>query len=695
MKIYNGNQIRNVAVLGHSGSGKTSILEAALNVAGVTNRIGRVDEGNTVSDYDQEEIKRRVSISSSVIPIEWKDCKINFIDTPGYFDFVGEVKQALSVADLCLIVVNAKSGIEVGTEKAWEFCTELGIPKLFFVNFMDDEQASLMKVVDELKEKFGKSIAPLQVPYRENGKFVGFVNAIKKEGRKYVNGTTEPCDVPDGMEEAVEDARAMISEAVAETSEEFLEKFFNEEPFTIEEMQTGVKTGMSDGTLAPVICGCATLNIGVRVLLNSITTFFPPAAEFCKEITAKSTKDDSEVKIKCDDNESFSAFVFKTIADPYVGRLNLFRVFSGVLKRDSSVYNPRTDSSEKISHIYIVRGKEQIEVEELHAGDIGALSKMSSVLTGDTLCTKEKQVSLREIDYPKSYLTYAVYPKNKGEEDKLAAAFSKLLEEDKTLRFDVDKETKESLVYGTGDNQIDVMMSKLKNKYKMEVDLKDPKIPYREMIKGKVKVQGKYKKQSGGHGQYGDVHIEFEPSGDLNTQYIFEEKVFGGSVPRNYFPAVEKGIQESVKTGPLSGYPVVGIKCTLVDGSYHPVDSSEMAFKMATIMAFKDGFLKSKPTILEPITKVHVKVPDDYTGDIMGDLNKKRGRILGMSKEGNYQSVEAEVPLAEMFKYATELRSMTQGRGSFVMNFERYEEATNDVQQKVIDAYKKSKEQEK
>ncbi|MDR2939955.1 MAG: elongation factor G [Clostridiales bacterium] len=695
MKIYNGNQIRNVAVLGHSGSGKTSILEAALNVAGVTNRIGKVEEGNTVSDYDQEEIKRKVSISSSVIPIEWKENKINFIDTPGYFDFVGEVKQALSVADLCLIVVNGKSGLEVGTEKVWEYCTELGVPKFIFVNDMDDEQADLLKVVEQLKGKFGKSLAPLQVPYYENGKFVGFVNAIKKEGRKYVNGRTEACEVPAGLEGEVEEARAMISEAVAETSEENLEKFFNEEPFTVEEMQAGVKKGLTDGSLTPIICGSATLNIGIRVLLNSLIAFVPPANEYCKEVTAKSVKDKSDVKVKCDDNEPFSAFVFKTIADPYVGRLNLFRVYSGVMKRDSSVYNPRTDSIEKIAHIYLVRGKEQIEVDELHSGDIGALSKMANVLTGDTLCTKNAPILLKEIDYPNSYLTFAVYPKNKGEEDKLSGAFAKMLEEDKTLRFEVNKETKESLVYGVGDNQIDVMMSKLKNKYKLDVELRDPKIPYKEMIKGKVKVQGKYKKQSGGHGQYGDVHIEFEPSGDFNKQYIFEEKIFGGSVPRNYFPAVEKGIQESVKFGPLAGCPVVGIKCTLVDGSYHPVDSSEMAFKMATIMAFKDGFLKSKPTILEPICKVAVKTPDDYTGDIMGDLNKKRGRILGMGKEGAYQVIEAEVPQAEMFKYSTELRSMTQGRASFTMNFERYEEATNDVQQKVIENYKKEKEQDK
>lgn len=689
MKIYSAGEIRNVAILGHSGCGKTSIVEAMLNVAEITNRIGKVDDGNTVSDYDSEEIRRKVSISTSIIPIEWMNNKINFMDTPGYFDFVGEVEEALSVADLAVIVVSAKSGVEVGTEKAWDYCTKNNIPKFIFVNFMDDENSDLDKLISELKEKFGKSIAPLQVPFKDNGKFSGFVNAIKKEGRVFVNGRTQPCDVPNGMEEIVDLTRNMIEEAVAETTEEFMEKFLNEETFTVEELQNGIKVGLSDGSLTPVICGSATYNIGIRVLMNSLITFVPSTLAFNPSTVVKNAKNNEDMTINCDEKEPFAAFVFKTVADPYVGRLSVLRVYSGVLKKDSLLYNPRTDFAEKTAHLYILRGKEQIEVSELRAGDIGAIAKLTNVATEDTLCAKERPVYIKKINFSEPLLKLAVTPKGKGEEDKLSAAFAKILEEDKTLRFEVNKETKESVVIGIGENHLEILASKLKNKYKLEVNLKTPIVPYREMIKAKVKVQGKYKKQSGGHGQYGDVHIEFEPSGETLKPYVFEEKIFGGSVPRQYFPAVEKGIQECVKVGPLAGYPVVGIKATLLDGSYHAVDSSEMAFKMATVLAFKDAFLKAKPTILEPIARATISVPDNYTGDVMGDINKKRGRILGMEKDGKIQNISVEVPLSEMFKYPTELRSMTQGRGSFTLTFERYDEASNEVIQKVIEARKK------
>ncbi len=695
MKSYSASEIRNVAILGHSGCGKTSIVEAALNVAEITTRIGKVEDGNTVSDYDSEEIRRKVSISASLIPIEWLNNKINFIDTPGYFDFAGEVKQALAAADLVLIVISAKSGIEVGTEKAWEYAEEYGLPKFIFVNEMDDENADLDKVVEELKEKFGKSIAPLQVPFKENGKFIGFVNAIKKEGRKYVNGRTQPCDVPEGMEDVVDTMHLMIEEAVAETDDNLMEKFFNDERFTVEEIQEGIRKGITEGSVTPVLCGSATLNIGIRVLMNSLIAFVPPSNALHPSVSAKDAKTGEEIQVNCDENEPFSAFIFKTIADPYVGRLTIFKVLSGVIKKDTNLYNVKKDFSEKVSHLYVMRGKEQIEVNEIRVGDIGAIAKLQKASTQDTLCAKERPVILKEIDFPKSLMSMAVIPKGKGDEDKIGQAFSKLLEEDKTLKFVVNSETKQSVVSGIGDNQLDVLVNKLKNKYKLEVNLVTPIVPYREMIKSKVKVQGKYKKQSGGHGQYGDVHIEFEPSNDLTTAYVFEEKIFGGSVPRQYFPAVEKGIQECVKAGPLAGYPVVGIKAVLLDGSYHPVDSSEMAFKMATTLAFKDGFMKAKPTLLEPIVKVEVIVPDEYTGDIMGDMNKRRGRILGMDKQGNRQKISAEAPMAEMFKYPTDLRSITQGRGSFNMEFARYEEAPNDVQQKVIEARKKEMEKER
>lgn len=695
MKVYSANQIRNIVVLGHSGSGKTTLVEAALNVSGVTSRMGKVDEGNTVSDYEAEEIRRKVSINTSIIPIEWKENKINFIDTPGYFDFAGEVKEALAAADLALIVVSAKSGIEVGTEKAWEYATEAGIPKIIFVNNMDDENADFDKVVEDMKEAFGKSVAPLQVPFKENGKFTGFVNAIKKAGRKYVEGRTQECDVPAGMESEVELMHSMISEAVAETDDALLEKFFEEEPFTVEEIEAGVKAGLLDGSVTPVFCGVANATLGVRVLLNSILQFAHSPEEFRPEMTVVNPKNDEEITIQCNDKEPFAAFVFKTIADPYVGRLSLLRVFSGKLKKDDIMYNTKKDSTEKAGQLFVMRGKEQLPVEELKAGDIGAIAKLNSAETQDTLCAKDRPVLFPDIVFPPSLLSMALAPKAKGDEDKISQAFAKLLEEDKTLKLEVNPETKQTVVSGIGDTHLDVLVNKLRTKYKLEVELSDPIIPFREMIKGKVKVQGKYKKQSGGHGQYGDVHIEFEPSGDLTKDYIFEEKIFGGAVPRQYFPAVEKGIQESVKAGPMAGYPVVGLKATLVDGSYHAVDSSEMAFKMATSMAFKDGFMKAKPAILEPIAKVIITVPDDYTGDVMGDMNKRRGRILGMEKVGKKQVISAEAPMAEMFKYSTDLRSMTQGRGEYTLEFDRYEEASKEVQDKIVAQRKAEMEKEK
>jgi len=560
---------------------------------------------------------------------------------------------------------------------------------MIFVNNMDDENADFDKVIENLKDAFGKSIAPLQAPIRENGKFAGFVNAISKEGHKFVNGKTEPCGIPAGMEEEVNSLYTMIQEAVAETNDDLMEKFFGEEPFTTEEINEGIRAGIKQHSVTPVLCGSAVSQIGIRVLLDSIIEYVPSAADLKPSVTVTDLKTEKEIQINCSESEPLAAFVFKTIADPYVGRLSLFRIFSGVMKRDSILYNPQSDTTEKAGHIYMMRGKEQIEVDELRAGDIGALAKLTATSTQNSLCDKSRPVAFTPIRFPEALLSMAVIPKGKGDEDKISQAISKLLEEDKTMRFEINKETKQSLVYAQGDSQLDVLVNKLKNKYKIDVELATPVIPYREMIKGKVRVQGKYKKQSGGHGQYGDVHMEFEPSGDLTTPYIFEEKIFGGSVPRQYFPAVEKGIQDSVKAGPLAAFPVVGLKAILVDGSYHPVDSSEMAFKMAASLAFKDGFMKAKPMILEPIAKLDILVPDSYTGDVMGDMNKRRGRILGMGKEGAKQKISVEAPMAEISKYATDLRSMTQGRGEFTMVFDRYEEAPNEVQQKVIEARKK------
>ena len=623
-----------------------------------------------------------------MIPVEWLEEKINFIDTPGYFDFLGEVKQALSVSDLALIVVDAKAGVQVGTEKAWQMATEMGVPKMIFVNGMDDESADLDTVVEAMKQVFGKSIAPLQVPFYEDNKFVGFVNVIRRAARKFMNGLVEPCDMPDGLDDSVESMRKMVEEAVAETDDELIEKFFNDESMTPEEIHKGLRIGIVDGTVTPVICGAAIYTIGIRVLMNSINKFLPPTNEVKATITAINPKTDDYVEINCDENDPLSAFVFKTIADPYVGRLSLFKVCSGIMKKDSMVKNVNKNIAEKIGKLYILRGKEQLEVDELRAGDIGAIAKLQNTSTCDTLASTDRPVQFPEISYPKAHMKKAIRPKTKGDEDKLASAINKILEEDKTLNFTVDKETKQSIISGLGDTHIDVFVSKLKNKYKIDVDLDKPIVPYREKIRTKVQARGKYKKQSGGHGQFGDVVIDFEPIEDQTIPYVFEEKIFGGAVPKQYFPAVEKGIQESIKSGPLAGYPVVGIKATLIDGSYHPVDSSEMAFKMATTMAFKDAFSQAKPVILEPISSVAVTVPDSYTGDIMGDLNKRRGRILGMDKVGDNQIIQAEVPTAEMLEYSTDLRSMTQGRGSYTEEFIRYEAVPVDIQNRVIEKRK-------
>ncbi len=693
MKTYGANEIRNIVILGHSGCGKTTMAESILNICEVTKRMGTIESGNTVSDFSQEEIKRKSSITASMIPVEWQDTKINFIDVPGYFDYVGEMVQALSVADLALIVVSAKSGVTVGVERAFEYATENNIPKMFFINKMDSDRADFDKVVLELKEKFGKTIAPLQVPFKEDGKVVGFINVVKKEGRKFVDGGTLECEVPSGMNDEVDIAHDMICESVAETSDVLMEKFFDGEKFTVDELEDGIKEGIIQGSVAPVFCGAASMKIGVRILLYSIAKFLPTSANLREEVEATDLKSGQDFTLKYGDDETFTAFVFKTIADPYIGRLSLFKVTSGVLKKDTTVKNPVTGESEKISNLFVLRGKEQIPVEKLKTGDIGCVSKLSNTNTGDTLCDKVKEIVLKKtIKYPESLMIMSIKPKKKGEEDKLASSFNKLMEEDKTFKFKVDKETKETLIYCIGETHIDVIVSKLNKIYKLEVELSDPIVPYREMLKNKVKVQGKYKKQSGGHGQFGDVHIEFEPSGNLGESFVFEEKIFGGAVPKQYFPAVEKGLADAVKEGPLAGYPVVGIKATLVDGSYHPVDSSEMAFKMATITAFKKAFEEGITSILEPIATIKVRVPEEYTGDILGDISKRGGKVLGMEEVKGKQIITGEAPLAELFKYPVELRAMTQGRGTFELTVDRYDEVNSGMKEKIINQ-KKSKDE--
>ncbi|QUI25684.1 elongation factor G [Vallitalea pronyensis] len=685
MKIYSSEQIRNVALLGHGGSGKTTLAEAVAKVAGIIKRQGKVEEGNTISDFDKEEMKRGFSINTTCIPIEWQDCKINLLDTPGYFDFMGEAKEATRVADSAIIVVSGKSGVEVGTEKAWEYAEEMDIPKMVFVTDMDDDQASLKNVLEQLREIFGKSIAPFQVPIRDGEHFVGFVNVVKMQGRKFVKDHVEQCDIPDDMNEALEPVREMILEAVAESDETLMEKYFEGEEFTLDEIQTALHNGVIDGSIVPVLCGSGIQNIGVQVLLNSIVKYLPAPKEEHTSVMGVNPDNDKEIEVICDKNEPMSALVFKTIVDPYIGRLSLFRVYSGILKADSSYMNVNKDTSERISHIYVLRGKEQIEVKEIRAGDIGAVAKLNKTSTGDTLCDSSRPVKLKGINFPESLACRAIFPNKKGEEEKISSGLHKLIEEDPTIKVVMDSENHQELLYGVGGQHFDVISSKLEAKFKVTMDLRKPKVPFRETIKKKIKIQGKHKKQSGGHGQYGDVHIEFEPSGDRETPYVFETKIVGGSVPKNYFPAVDKGLQESVLSGVLAGYPVVGVKATLVDGSYHPVDSSEMAFKMATKVAFKKGIIEAAPVLLEPIVSVKVTVPDSYMGDIIGDLNKRRGRVLGMNPIKGKQEILAEVPQSEMYGYSTDLRSMTGGRGIFTLKFERYDEAPMEVQEKVIE----------
>lgn len=685
METYKYEKIRNVAVLGHGGCGKTTLVEAMAYTTGITKRQGKVEEGNTISDFDKEEIKRLFSISTSVVPIIWEDTKINILDTPGYFDFVGEVEEALNVADAAVIVISAKAGVEVGTKKAWEYCERYKLPRIFFVTDMDDDHASFREVVEDLIELYGKKIAPFHLPIRENEKFVGFVNVVKMAGRRFTTlSNYEECDIPDYSKEYLSQYRELLMDAVAETSEELMEKYFNGEEFTPQEISTALRGNVIDGSIVPVLMGSGIYGQGSTMLLQAIEKYFPSPNKGV--ITGINQKTNATFAADYDANKPMTAKVFKTIADPFIGRFSLIKVCSGILKSDDVIYNVKKDTEEKLSRLYVLRGREQIEVKELYAGDIGAIGKLSNTTTGDTLATKANPVvfDAPKISTPYTYQRFKT--KNKGDDDKVSQALAKLMEEDLTLKVVNDKENRQTLLYGIGEQHLEVAVSKLLERYKVDVEIKKPKVPYRETIRKKVKVQGKYKKQSGGHGQYGDVHIEFEPLGDLEQSYEFGEKVFGGAVPKNFFPAVEKGIAESVLKGPLAGYPVVGIKATLVDGSYHPVDSSEMAFKMATIQAFKEGIMKATPILLEPIASLKVVVPDKYTGDIMGDLNKRRGRVLGMNPIHNgKQEIIADIPISELFGYSTNLRSMTGGIGEYSYEFERYEPAPSDVQAKVIE----------
>lgn len=684
MDIFKYERIRNVALLGHGSCGKTTLAEAMAFVTGVTTRQGKIEDGSTISDYDKEEQKRTFSIHTSVIPIISDETKINILDTPGYFDFVGEAEQAVSAADAAIIVISAKAGVQVGTEKAWNLCEKYKLPRMFFVTDMDDDNASYRKVVETLQELYGTRVAPFQLPIRENEKFVGFVNVVKMAGRRFNNdGTYIDSDIPDYSMEYLQTYRDALLEAVAETGDDMMDKYFNGEEFTQAEMSTALRKSVGDSSLVPVLMGSGLEAKGVRNLIDQIVNYFPSPNKTI--ITGINQKTGESFHADYDENKEMTAKVFKTIADPFIGKFSLIKICSGVLKADSTIYNVAKDVEEKISRLYVLRGKEQIEVKELHAGDIGAIGKLD-IATGDSIATKAVPVVYDKPTFsvPYTYMRYVT--KNKGDDDKIASALAKIVDEDPTIKLVNDSANRQSLIYGIGDQQLEVVVSKLATRYKVDIELLKPRIPYKETIKKKVSVQNKYKKQTGGHGQYGDVHITFEPSDDLEKQYIFEETVFGGAIPKNFFPAIEKGIAECVAKGPLAGYPVVGLKATLTDGSYHPVDSSEMAFKTAAIQAFKDGFMQAMPILLEPIVTLRVVVPDEFTGDVMGDLNKRRGRVSGMNTlyDGRTEILD-DIPQASLMGYSTDLRSMTGGIGEYSYEFSHYEAAPADVQAKVVE----------
>ena len=686
MKVYRTDEIRNVVLLGHGGSGKTSLAEAMAYVSGATNRMGKITDGNTISDFDKEEQKREFSISTSLIPIEWEKAKINILDTPGYFDFVGEVEEAVSAADAAVIVVSGKAGVEVGTEKAWELCDKYKLPRMVYVTEMDVDDASFRQVVQDLTDRYGKVIAPHFQPIRENEKLVGYVNVIKNAARRYTGvGQREECEIPEYCKPNLEIYRDKLLEAVAETSEAFMERYFDGDEFSVEEIRSAMRTEVMDGDIVPVAMGSNIQAQGVANLLSDIVRFFPsPDNRSCAGINRKTNE---IFEGNYDFAKAKSAYVFKTMVDPFIGKYSFIKVCSGVLKGDDTLYNGDSDAEAKLGKIYTMVGNKPTEVSELFAGDIGAIAKLANTKTGDTLSTKNTPVMYGKTEYSKPYTYMKYICNNKGDEDKVSQALQKMMAEDVTLKTVNDSENRQTLLYGMGDQHLEITASKLATRYKCEIKLETPKVAFRETIKKKSDVDSKYKKQSGGHGQYGHVKMRFEASGDLETPYVFEEEVVGGAVPKNYFPAVEKGLQESVVSGPLAAYPVVGVKAVLYDGSYHPVDSSEMAFKTATKMAFKDGFLAASPVLLEPIVNMQIRVPDKFTGDVMGDLNKRRGRVLGMNpdKQG-YTIVEADVPELEIYGYATILRSMTGGAGDFSYTFARYEQAPGDVQEREIEA---------
>ncbi|MCH4190881.1 MAG: elongation factor G [Butyrivibrio sp.] len=684
MNVYTTDKIRNVVLLGHGGCGKTSLAEAMAYLSGITSRMGKVADGNTISDFDKEEQKRKISIGTTMIPMEWGDCKINLLDTPGFFDFAGEVEEAISVADAAIIVVSGKAGIEVGTQKAWDLCEEYRIPRMIFVADMDIDDVSYRQVVQDMTDLYGKKMAPFNLPIREDEKFVGYVNVIQEKGFRWEGKEVTECEVPEYNQANLKICRDTLMEAVAETSESMMDRYFNGETFSEAEIRAALRSNVCDGTIVPIEMGSSILGQGIYTLMDDIVKYMPSPEN--RKMSGINMKTNEIFEADFDFSKPKTAFVFKTVMDPFIGKYSLIKVRSGVLKTDDIMYDTNRDQELKIGKLFILQGNKTTEIAELHAGDLGALQKLD-IATGDTLSTKANPIQYARMNISEPYTAMRYHAQNKADIDKIAQALSKLAAEDMTLKVVNDAENHQSLIYGMGDLHLEVIASKLLNEYKVGIDLTRPKVAFRETIRKTSDVEYKYKKQTGGHGQYGHVKMRFEPSGDVLKPYVFAQEVVGGAVPKNFFPAVEKGIAESVQRGPLAAYPVVGVKAILYDGSYHPVDSSEMAFKVAASQAFKKGFMEATPVLLEPIANLKVTVPDAYTGDVMGDLNKRRARVTGMNPAaGGRQTVEADVPMTELFGYCTQLRSMTGGSGDFEYHFVRYEQAPAEVQEKEIAA---------
>lgn len=681
MKQYEAGKIFNVALVGHASSGKTSLAEAMLYASGVIDRLGKVTDSNTTMDFDPEEKKRHVSISTAVAALEWNDYKINLLDAPGLFDFTVGVCEALRATETALIVLSGKSGVTVGAEKGFKSASKRGLKKIFFVNKLDSENADYYKVVESLTDKYGTAVCPVVIPYVVDRKVQCYVNLVTNKAWEYTDGKPKEVPIPD-MDGKYEEMRNLLCESVASVDEELMDKFFSGEAFTPEEILKGLSEGVESGDIAPVYCGSGRKCEGIDLLMSGMTKILPSAEKAREEIAVD--KAGKEKKIKVNQKEPLCAIVFKTIIDPFVGKLSYFKVISGKFSHDSQVVNMRTGEHERIGKLMYIKGGKQIETPFITAGDIGALAKLGDVLTGDTLSDSAYPVCLPAIEFPKPTLSMAVYPNKKGEEEKISSGLIRLMEEDPSISYIINKETKQQILSGLGEQHLDIIISKLKNKFSLDVTLVVPRMAYRETIRKKIKVQGKHKKQSGGHGQYGDVWIEFEPC--ESDTLVFEEKIFGGSVPKGFFPAVEKGLVEAIKKGVLAGYPVVGLKATLVDGSYHPVDSSEMAFKMAAVAAYKAGIPNASPTLLEPKGILKALIPQENMGDLTGELNKRRGRVLEMNPmEEHLHEIVADVPMGEMYDFSTSLRSITQGRGSFTLEFERYEEAPPPVIKKIVE----------